>query len=156
MPPDRFWYRDAVVYQTHVKAFQDANGDGMGDVPGLTSRLDYLAELGVTALWLLPFFPSPQRDDGYDIADYTSVHPAYGTLEDVRRLVAAAHERGIRVLAELVVNHTSDQHPWFQRARTAPRGSPERDWYVWSGRTGLGIPSPGSTTGTASFRTSPT
>jgi maltose alpha-D-glucosyltransferase/alpha-amylase len=120
------------VYQTHVKAFQDANGDGTGDVPGLTSRLDYLAELGVTALWLLPFFPSPLRDDGYDIADYTGVHPAYGTLEDVRRLVAAAHERGIRVIAELVINHTSDQHPWFQRARSAPRDSPERDWYVWS------------------------
>ena len=132
MPGDPQWYRDAVVYQTHVKAFRDSNGDGIGDVNGLTSRLDYLAELGVTALWLLPFFPSPLRDDGYDIADYTGVHPAYGTLDDVRRLVAEAHDRGIRVIAELVVNHTSDEHPWFQRARRAERGSPERDWYVWS------------------------
>jgi maltose alpha-D-glucosyltransferase / alpha-amylase len=129
---DRLWYRDAVVYQTHVKAFQDANGDGIGDVRGLTARLDYLAELGVTALWLLPFFPSPLRDDGYDIADYTGVHPAYGTLEDVQRLVDEAHARGIRIIAELVINHTSDQHPWFQRARAAPRDAPERAWYVWS------------------------
>jgi maltose alpha-D-glucosyltransferase/alpha-amylase len=129
---DRLWYRDAVVYQTHIKAFQDSNGDGVGDVRGLTARLDYLAELGVTALWLLPFFPSPLRDDGYDIADYVGVHPSYGTLEDVQKLVAEAHDRGIRVIAELVVNHTSDQHPWFQRARTAPRDSPERAWYVWS------------------------
>ncbi|GAC1576286.1 MAG: maltose alpha-D-glucosyltransferase [Candidatus Elarobacter sp.] len=129
---DRLWYRDAVVYQTHVKAFQDSNGDGVGDVRGLTARLDYLAELGVTALWLLPFFPSPLRDDGYDISDYTGVHPSYGNLDDVRTLVAEAHDRGIRVIAELVVNHTSDQHPWFQRARNAPRGSPEREFYVWS------------------------
>ena len=129
---DRFWYRDAVVYQTHVKAFQDSNGDGIGDVRGLTARLDYLAELGITALWLLPFFPSPLRDDGYDISDYVGVHPAYGTLDDVQRLVDEAHARGIRVIAELVVNHTSDQHPWFQRARSAPAGSPERNWYVWS------------------------
>jgi len=129
---DPLWYRDAVVYQTHVKAFQDSNGDGIGDVAGLTARLDYLAELGVTALWLLPFFPSPLRDDGYDISDYEGVHPSYGTLEDVQRLVAEAHARGIRIIAELVVNHTSDQHPWFQRARRAPRGSAERDFYVWS------------------------
>ncbi|HYZ15991.1 MAG TPA: maltose alpha-D-glucosyltransferase [Candidatus Acidoferrum sp.] len=129
---DPLWFRDAVVYQTHVKAFQDSNGDGIGDVAGLTSRLDYLAELGVTALWLLPFFPSPLRDDGYDISDYTGVHAQYETIEDVRRLVEAAHERGIRVIAELVVNHTSDQHPWFQRARRAPRDSAERAWYVWS------------------------
>ena len=132
MHADPVWYRDAVVYQTHVKAFQDSNGDGIGDVRGLTSRLDYLAGLGITALWLLPFFPSPLRDDGYDIADYIGVHESYGTLDDVRALVTAAHERGIRVIAELVVNHTSDQHPWFQRARRAPRGSPERAWYVWS------------------------
>ncbi|HEY0384191.1 MAG TPA: maltose alpha-D-glucosyltransferase [Candidatus Elarobacter sp.] len=132
MQNDPLWYRDAVVYQTHVKAFQDSNGDGVGDVAGLTARLDYLADLGVTALWLLPFFPSPLRDDGYDISDYESVHPSYGTLEDVQRLVAEAHDRGIRIIAELVVNHTSDQHPWFQRARHAPRGSPERDFYVWS------------------------
>ncbi len=132
MESDRLWYRDAVVYQTHVKAYQDSNGDGIGDLRGLTARLDYLAELGVTALWLLPFFPSPLRDDGYDIADYTGVHPSYGTLEDVQRFIEEAHARSIRVIAELVVNHTSDQHPWFQRARRAPRGSPERDWYVWS------------------------
>jgi len=129
---DRLWYRDAVFYQTHVKAFKDSNGDGVGDVPGLTSKLDYLAELGITALWLLPFFRSPLRDDGYDISDYTGVHESYGTLADVQQLVDEAHARGIRVIAELVVNHTSDQHPWFQRARTAPRGSPERAWYVWS------------------------
>jgi maltose alpha-D-glucosyltransferase/alpha-amylase len=129
---DPHWYRDAIVYQTHVKAFQDSDGDGIGDLRGLTARLDYLAELGITALWLLPFFPSPLRDDGYDIADYTGVHPSYGTLDDVRALVAQAHERGIRVIAELVVNHTSDQHPWFQRARRAPRDSTERNWYVWS------------------------
>ncbi len=132
MESDRLWYRDAVVYQTHVKAYQDSNGDGIGDLRGLTSRLDYLAGLGVTALWLLPFFPSPLRDDGYDISDYTGVHPSYGSLADVQRLVDEAHARGIRIIAELVVNHTSDQHPWFQRARAAPRGSPERDWYVWS------------------------
>ncbi|HZW52524.1 MAG TPA: maltose alpha-D-glucosyltransferase [Candidatus Elarobacter sp.] len=132
MSSDPLWYRDAIVYQTHVKAFQDSNGDGIGDLRGLIARLDYLAELGVTALWLLPFFPSPLRDDGYDIADYTGVHASYGTLDDVRRFIDEAHARGIRVIAELVVNHTSDQHPWFQRARTAPRGSPERDWYVWS------------------------
>jgi len=129
---DRLWYRDAVVYQTHVKAFQDSNGDGVGDVRGLCTRLDYLAALGITALWLLPFFPSPLRDDGYDISDYTGVHPSYGSLEDVRQLVAEAHDRGIRVIAELVINHTSDQHPWFQRARNAPRDSPERAFYVWS------------------------
>ncbi len=132
MQNDPLWYRDAVVYQTHVKAFQDSNGDGLGDVAGLTARLDYLAELGVTALWLLPFFPSPLRDDGYDIADYEGVHPSYGTLEDVQRLVEEAHGRNIRIIAELVVNHTSDQHPWFQAARRAPKGSPERDFYVWS------------------------
>ncbi|HEY4439700.1 MAG TPA: maltose alpha-D-glucosyltransferase [Candidatus Elarobacter sp.] len=129
---DPYWYRDAIVYQTHVKAYQDSNGDGIGDVKGLTSRLDYLAELGITCLWLLPFFPSPLRDDGYDIADYTAVHPQYGTLDDVKELVREAHARGIRIIAELVVNHTSDQHPWFQRARRAPRDSPERAWYVWS------------------------
>jgi maltose alpha-D-glucosyltransferase / alpha-amylase len=130
--PDPLWYRDAVVYQTHVKAFYDSNGDGVGDVRGLTAKLDYLAALGITALWLLPFFSSPLRDDGYDISDYTGVHPSYGSLEDVQRLVDEAHTRGIRIIAELVVNHTSDQHPWFQRARAAPRGSPEREWYVWS------------------------
>ncbi len=127
-----FWYKDAVIYQTHVRAFCDSNGDGIGDFPGLTARLDHIADLGASAIWLLPFFPSPLRDDGYDISDYTGVNPAYGTLDDVRDFVEAAHARGLRVIIELVVNHTSDQHPWFQRARRAPKGSPERDFYVWS------------------------
>ena len=131
-PSDPQWYKDAIVYETHVRAFFDGNGDGVGDFPGLIEKLDYLQDLGVTCLWLLPFFPSPQRDDGYDISDYRDVHPAYGTLDDFRRLVAAAHDRDIRVLVELVVNHTSDHHPWFQAARRAPPGSPERDMYVWS------------------------
>ena len=126
------WYKDAVVYETHVKAFFDANGDGIGDFAGLLQKLDHLEDLGVNCLWLLPFFPSPLRDDGYDIADYLGVHPEYGTLDDFRRLVQEAHRRGIAVLVELVLNHTSDQHPWFQRARQAPAGSPERHFYVWS------------------------
>ena len=126
------WYKDAVIYQLHIKAFSDSNADGMGDIEGLIRRLDYVADLGVTAIWMLPFYPSPLRDDGYDIADYDNVNPSYGTVEDFKRLVDAAHERGLRVITELVINHTSDQHPWFQRARAAPRGSPERDFYVWS------------------------
>ena len=129
---DPLWFKDAVIYETHVKAFFDSNGDGVGDLRGLVEKLDYLQELGISCLWLLPFFPSPLRDDGYDIADYRGIHPAYGEVEDFRQLVAAAHARGIRVLVELVVNHTSDQHPWFQRARHAPAGSPERSFYVWS------------------------
>jgi len=129
---DPLWYKDAIVYEAHVKAFFDANGDGVGDFAGLVEKLDYLEALGVTCLWLLPFFPSPMRDDGYDVADYRAVHPSYGTLDDFRRLVAEAHRRGIAVLIELVMNHTSDQHPWFQRARRAPPGSAERDFYVWS------------------------
>ena len=126
------WYKDAVIYQLHVKTFQDSDGDGIGDFAGLIQRLDYLAELGVTAVWLMPFYPSPLRDDGYDIADYLTVNPSYGTLEQFDALLAAAHARGLRVITELVLNHTSDQHPWFQRARRAPAGSPERDYYVWS------------------------
>jgi maltose alpha-D-glucosyltransferase/alpha-amylase len=129
---DPLWYKDAIVYETHVKAFFDANGDGVGDFAGLIEKLEYLEWLGVNCLWLLPFFPSPLRDDGYDIADYRGVHPSYGTLDDVRRLVEEAHRRDIAVIVELVVNHTSDQHPWFQRARRAPPGSVERDYYVWS------------------------
>jgi maltose alpha-D-glucosyltransferase/alpha-amylase len=134
MTPDRdpLWYKDAIVYETHVKAFFDKNGDGVGDFAGLIEKLDYLEALGITCLWLLPFFPSPLRDDGYDVADYRGIHPAYGTHADFRRLVEEAHRRGIAVLIELVVNHTSDQHPWFQRARRAPPGSRERDYYVWS------------------------
>jgi maltose alpha-D-glucosyltransferase/alpha-amylase len=132
MGDDPLWYKDAVIYQLHIKSFFDADNDGVGDFKGLVEKLDYVAELGVTAIWLLPFYPSPRRDDGYDIADYRSVHPAYGTLDDVKRFITAAHERGLRVITELVINHTSDQHPWFQRARLAPPGSPERDFYVWS------------------------
>ena len=126
------WYKDAVIYQAHVRSFFDSSNDGVGDFRGLTSKLDYLQELGITCLWVLPFFPSPLKDDGYDIADYKGVHPSYGTLDDFRLFVAEAHARGIRVVIELVVNHTSDQHPWFQAARQAPRGSREREFYVWS------------------------
>ena len=131
-PSDPHWYQDAIIYETHVRAFFDRNNDGVGDFAGLIDKLDYLQDLGITCLWLLPFFPSPQRDDGYDISNYRDVHPSYGTLDDFRRLVGAAHERGIRVLVELVVNHTSDQHPWFQAARRAPPGSADREMYVWS------------------------
>ena len=125
------WYKDAVIYQLHVRTFYDSNGDGIGDFRGLTGKLDYLQELGVNTVWLLPFYPSPLRDDGYDIADYTSVHRSYGTLDDFKEFLAAAHERGLRVIIEMVLNHTSDQHPWFQEARSS-RESPRRDWYVWS------------------------
>jgi len=130
--PETDWYKDAVIYQTHVKAFFDADDDGIGDFRGLAARLDYIAELGVTAIWLLPFYPSPLRDDGYDIADYRKIHPRYGTLRDFRHFVRACHKRGLRVITELVVNHTSDQHPWFQRARRAKPGSAARNFYVWS------------------------
>ena len=129
---DPLWYKDAIIYQLHVKAFYDSNGDGVGDFRGLLEKLDHLQQLGVTALWLLPFYPSPQKDDGYDIADYFSVHPSYGTLDDFREFLNEAHRRGLRVITELVINHTSDQNPWFQRARRAPVGSPLRDFYVWS------------------------
>ena len=131
-PPDPQWYKDAVIYELHVRAFRDSTGSGIGDFRGLTSKLDYLADLGVTALWLLPFYPSPGRDDGYDIADYGQVNPDYGTLRDVRNLIREAHARDLRVITELVFNHTSDQHPWFRRARKAAPGSTERNWYVWS------------------------
>src|SRR5262245_8318732 len=132
LPRDALWYKDAVVYQLHVRAFLDSNADGVGDFRGLTSKLDYLRDLGVDALWLLPFYPSPLADDGYDIADYTGVHADYGTLADFRQFVREAHRRGMRVITELVLNHTSDRHPWFQRARRAPPGSRERAFYVWS------------------------
>jgi len=126
------WYEDAVFYELHLRSFFDANGDGYGDIAGLIDRLDYLQDLGITAIWLLPFFPSPLRDDGYDVADYTDVDPRYGTLDDFRRLVDEAHRRGLRIVTEFILNHTSDQHPWFQRARRAPPGSVARDFYVWS------------------------
>ncbi len=129
---DPLWYKDAVIYQVHVKSFFDSNNDGVGDFPGLIQKLDYIAELGVNTIWLLPFYPSPMRDDGYDIADYRNVHPEYGTMADVRRFIHEAHRRGIRVIIELVINHTSDQHPWFQRARLAKPGSAARNFYVWS------------------------
>jgi maltose alpha-D-glucosyltransferase/alpha-amylase len=129
---DPLWFKDAVIYELHVKAFADGNNDGIGDFPGLMSKLDYLQALGVTCIWLLPFFPSPQRDDGYDISDYLNVNPNYGTLNDFQAFMAAAHARGMQVMIELVINHTSDQHPWFQAARHAPAGSPERNMYVWS------------------------
>ena len=128
---ENLWYKDAVIYQLHVRTFCDSNGDGIGDFRGLTGKLDYLQELGINAIWLLPFYPSPLRDDGYDIADYASVHPAYGSLQDFKDFLAAAHNRRIRVITEMVVNHTSDQHPWFQEARSS-RENPKRDWYVWS------------------------
>ena len=126
------WYKDAIIYQAHVRAFRDSDGDGIGDFPGLIEKLDYLQDLGVTAIWILPFYPSPLRDDGYDIADYTDVNPIYGTLRDARAFVREAHARGLRVITELVFNHTSDQHAWFQRARAAKPGTPARDFYVWS------------------------
>jgi maltose alpha-D-glucosyltransferase/alpha-amylase len=127
----RDWYKDALFYEVHVKAFRDANGDGIGDFAGLAQSLDYLRDLGVDCLWLLPMYPSPLRDDGYDISDFYGIHPAYGTLEDFQRFLDAAHARGLRVIADLVMNHTSDQHPWFQASRTDPTG-PYGDYYVWS------------------------
>src|SRR6202790_2386510 len=131
MPQDSLWYKDAVIYQVHVRTFYDSNGDGVGDFRGLAQKLDYLQELGTNAIWLMPFFPSPLRDDGYDIADYRSVHSSYGTLDDFKLFLDAAHQRGIRVIIEMVLNHTSDQHPWFQESRSA-RDNARRDWYVWS------------------------
>ena len=131
MAGDGLWYKDAVIYELHVRGFYDADGNGAGEFRGLTLKLDYLADLGVSAVWLLPFYPSPLRDDGYDISDYTNIHPAYGTLDDFRMFLEEAHRRNIRVITELVLNHTSDQHPWFQQARSS-RDNPRRDWYVWS------------------------
>ena len=127
---ETLWYKDAIIYQLHVRTFCDSNGDGIGDFPGLIQKLDYLQELGVNAVWLLPFFPSPLRDDGYDISDYKAVHPSYGVLEDLKTFLAAAHDRGMRIIIELVLNHTSDQHSWFQESRSS-RENPKRDWYVW-------------------------
>lgn len=131
-PKESLWYKDAIIYETHVKAFKDSNGDGSGDFRGLIEKLDYIEQLGVTAIWLLPFYPSPFRDDGYDIADYRGIHPAYGSLSDFRLFVREAHRRKLRVITELVINHTSDQHPWFQAARRAKPHSARRKYYVWS------------------------
>ncbi|HZH74520.1 MAG TPA: maltose alpha-D-glucosyltransferase [Archangium sp.] len=128
---DPLWYKKAVIYELHIRAFYDSNGDGHGDIPGLIEKLPYLQDLGVTCLWILPHYPSPLKDDGYDIADYYAVHPEYGTLADFQRMVDEAHKRDIRIISELVVNHTSDQHAWFQEARRDPQ-SPKRDYYVWS------------------------
>jgi maltose alpha-D-glucosyltransferase/alpha-amylase len=170
-PVDPLWYKDAVIYQLHVKTFHDSNGDGIGDFRGLIEKLDYLQELGTTAIWILPFYPSPLKDDGYDIADYYGVNPNYGTLQDFQAFLAAAHERGLKVITELVINHSSDQNPWFQKSRRAAPGSPEREMYVWSDtpdkytrrasssktsrrRIGRGIRSRKRTTGIASIRIS--
>lgn len=135
--PNRFddklyWFKDAIIYELHIKAFKDGDGDGIGDFNGLLEKLDYLKDLGVTAVWVLPFYPSPLRDDGYDIADYYNINPSYGDIKTFKRLLKEAHNRNLKVITELVINHTSDQHPWFQRARKAPKGSVERDYYVWS------------------------
>jgi maltose alpha-D-glucosyltransferase/alpha-amylase len=130
--PDALWYKDAIIYEVHVRAYRDSNGDGVGDFRGLIEKLDYIRDLGVTALWLLPFYPSPLRDDGYDIAHYTNIHPLYGNLGDFKTFLREAHDRGLQVITELVVNHTSDQHPWFQAARRAQTGSAARNFYVWS------------------------
>src|SRR6266540_1803476 len=126
------WYKDAIIYELDIKGFYDTNEDGIGDFKGLIKKLDYLKDLGITAIWLLPFYPSPLKDDGYDIADYMNIHPQYGTLRDFKKLLNEAHKRGIRVITELVLNHTSDQHPWFQAARRAPPDSKVRNFYVWS------------------------
>src|SRR4028119_774643 len=130
---DNAWYRDAIIYQIHVKSFFDSNDDGVGDFEGLTRKLDYIKELGVSAIWVMPFYPSPLKDDGYDIADYRGINPSYGNMRDFRRFVKEAHDRGLRVITELVINHTSDQHPWFQKARQAKAGSAARAVYAWSG-----------------------
>src|SRR5579864_6811561 len=168
---DPLWYKDAIIYELHVRAFADGNDDGIGDLGGLIERLDYLQDLGVTCLWLLPFFPSPLRDDGYDISDYLNIHPDYGTLDDFRRLLDGAHARGLQVLIELVINHTSDRHAWFQRAREAPpdrrsgtstcgatpnsgTGMPGSSSPTRRSPTGRGTLSPRPTTGTGSSRIS--
>ena len=129
---DPLWFKRAVFYEIHLRGFFDGNGDGYGDFRGLIEKLDYLQWLGIDCIWLLPMYKSPLRDGGYDIADYYEVHSDYGTIDDVKTFMDAAHERGLRVIADLVMNHTSSDHAWFQRAREAPAGSPERDWYVWS------------------------
>src|SRR5512145_1293375 len=131
MPSNDLWYKDAIFYELHVRAFSDSNADGIGDFRGLIEKLDYLQELGVNCLWLTPFYPSPLRDDGYDVADYYGIHPDYGTLQDFKVFMKEAHRRNLRVMIDLVMNHTSDQHPWFQDARSDPK-SPRRNYYVWN------------------------
>ena len=168
MQDNPLWYKDAILYELYIRAFYDSNGDGHGDLPGVIAKLDYLKDLGVDCIWLLPIYPSPLRDDGYDIADYYGVISEYGKTDDFRALIEEAHARGIRIIADLVLNHTSDQHPWFQKARSDPN-SPYRDYYVWSDTarntgipassfwtprilTGLGMRKPASTSGIASTR----
>lgn len=126
------WFKDAIIYQVHVKTYRDTNGDGIGDFAGLISKLDYIRDLGVNTIWVMPFYPSPLRDDGYDIADYYNINKRYGDLNDLKELISQAHARGLRIITELVINHTSDQHPWFARAKAAPPGSSHRNFYVWS------------------------
>ena len=166
------WYKDAVFYEVHVKAFMDGNGDGIGDFAGLTARLDYVQELGVDCIWILPMYPSPLRDDGYDIADFYGIHPSYGTVQDFQKFLDAAHARGLRVIADLVMNHTSDQHPWFQASaigpglavrrllrlepdRSAVPGRARRSSWTPRSRTGRSTRRAAPTTGTASSATSP-
>ena len=150
---DPLWYKDAAIYQLHIKSFFDANDDGIGDFSGLSAKLDYIESLGVNAIWLLPFYPSPRKDDGYDIAGYYTVSPDYGSIAEFKDFVAAAHARSIRVIIELVINHTSDQHPWFQRARESGPESAARNYYVWSDTdkrhadTALSLSTPRSPTG---------
>src|SRR6266568_2418986 len=129
---DPLWYKDAVIYQLNVKSFFASNDDGIGDFPCLTSKLEYIRDLGVNTIWLMPFYLSPLKDDGYYIADYKGIHPQFGTLDDFRAMLLEAHRLGLKVVTELIINHTSDQHPWFQAARKSPPGSPERDFYVWN------------------------
>ena len=152
---DPLWYKDAIIYELHVRAFYDSGTDGMGDFRGLTEKLDYLKDLGVTAIWVLPFSPSPWKDDGYDVSNYTDIHPAYGTLRDFYVFLRDAHRRGLRVITEVVVNHTSDQHPWFQRARRAPEGSKWRDFYVWSKTCRKSTRKPASSSRTSKYPTDP-
>ncbi|MFM8740936.1 MAG: alpha-amylase family glycosyl hydrolase, partial [Cytophagales bacterium] len=129
---DPLWFKDAVIYELSVRAFYDSNADGIGDFPGLIQKLDYLEDLGINTIWLLPFYPSPLRDDGFDVVEHCDIHPDYGTLADFRQFLKEAHRRNIRVITELILNHTSDQHPWFQKSRKAREGSRYKDYYVWN------------------------
>ncbi len=130
MSDDYLWWRDGIIYQIYPRSFQDSNNDGFGDLPGITSRLDYLADLGVDAIWLSPIYPSPDKDFGYDVSDYVGIDPQFGTMEDFENLVSQAHQRGIHVILDLVLNHTSDMHTWFKQSRSS-RDNPYRNWYIW-------------------------